>query len=219
MQRWIGAAALAAVLAFATGAEAEGKSKYKYIGLKKCGKCHGKELMGDQVSPWEKGPHAKAIEVLKSEEAIAVAAEKGLALPPHEAAECLRCHATAQGLTEDQLYKKKPLKVSNGVQCESCHGPASGYKSNKTMSDREKSLAKGMWEPGKNAEICQACHNDESPTFEPGSFDYEAAKEEIAHPIPEDVKGRYLEIVRERRKAARGGGDDEDDDEEEEEED
>jgi hypothetical protein len=64
-----------------------------------------------------------------------------------------------------------------------------------------------MWEPGKNAEICTACHNDESPTWDPAKgFDYEAAKEKIAHPIPEHVKGRYLEL------AKKQGDDDEDDD-------
>jgi len=72
-----------------------------------------------------------------------------------------------------------------------------------------------MWEPGKDQKICTQCHNDESPTWDPAKgFDYEASKKKIAHPIPEDVKGHYLEkekAMRAAKKAAGGGGDDEDD--------
>jgi hypothetical protein len=75
------------------------------------------------------------------------------------------------------------------------------------MSDRDKAIAKGMWEPGKDEKICAACHNDRSPTWDAAvGFDYEARKKKIAHPIPEDVKGKYLEIANQRKEA--GGSDD-----------
>lgn len=194
---------VAGLALFWTGpAAAEAVGEHKYIGLKACGKCHSKELMGDQVAAWKAGPHAKAMKVLESEQALAVAKERGLAEPPHQADECVSCHATAHGLAKDQLDKGKPLKVKNAVQCESCHGPASGYRKNKTMSDRDLAISKGMWEPGKDEKICLACHNSDSPTFDVAKgFDFEAAKKEIAHPIAEEVKGRYLEAVKERKKA------------------
>ena len=125
--------------------------------------------------------------------------------------DCLRCHATAFGLEPDQIHKK-PLKISDGVQCESCHGAGSGYRKKKVMSDRDKAIAAGMWEPGKDEKICTACHNSDSPTWdEAKGFDYEKMKEEIAHPIPEHVKGKYLELEKEeraKRKAAGGSADD-----------
>ena len=73
-------------------------SGFKYIGASKCKTCHKKELIGNQYGAWEKSGHAKAFETLKGERAIAVAKEKGIAGPPSEAAECLKCHATAAGL-------------------------------------------------------------------------------------------------------------------------
>jgi hypothetical protein len=89
------------------------------------------------------------------------------------------------------------------------------------MSDRDKSIAAGMWEPGKDEKVCTTCHNDESPTWDAAEpFDYEARKEEIAHPIPEDVKGKYLEIEKQRKaeKRAKGEAVEEDEDEEDEDE-
>ena len=39
-------------------------AEHKYVGAGDCGKCHKKELMGDQLAAWKKGPHAKAFETL-----------------------------------------------------------------------------------------------------------------------------------------------------------
>lgn len=183
---------------------------HKYVGVKDCGRCHKKELIGNQLSDWEKGPHAKAFETLKGDEAKRIAKEKGLTVPPHEADECVRCHATAHGLEKAQILKK-PLAISDGVQCESCHGPGSDYRKKTVMADHDKAVAAGMWEPGENEKICTGCHNPDSPTWDPAKgFDFAAMKKEIEHPIPEDVKGRYIEA----EKAARKGGAAADDDEE-----
>ncbi len=176
-----------------------------YIGAKKCGKCHKKELIGDQLGVWKEGSHAKTFEVLLSEDALAIAKERGMTEAPSESGDCLKCHATAYGLTADQLAKD-PLDVKDGVQCESCHGPGSNYKKKSTMSDRDKSVAAGMWEPGKDEKVCTVCHNDESPTWDAEKgFDHEKRMEDIAHPIPEDVKGRYVEEVKLRKAADKAG--------------
>ena len=63
------------------------------------------------------------------------------------------------------------------------------------------------------AETCLACHNEESPTFDPArytlpdgssaGFDFELAKERIPHPIPEHVKGRFIELEKEEKARAR----------------
>jgi hypothetical protein len=191
---WI---AMAIGLVMALGTAGVAGADAKYVGASKCKTCHKKELIGDQYGAWEKSAHAKAFELLKGEKAKEVAAAKGIAGAPHEAAECLECHATAQGLSAAQVAAK-PLKVEDGVQCESCHGPGSDYKKKKTMADHAASVAAGMWEPGKKEAICTACHNDKSPTWDAAKgFDFEARKKDIAHPIPADVKGRYAEAAKE----------------------
>jgi hypothetical protein len=113
--------------------------EHKYTGVKDCGKCHKKELMGDQLAEWKKARHSGAFETLKGEEALKIAKDKGITTPPHETDECVKCHATAHGVTPE-MTGKKPLKLSDGVQCESCHGPGFDYRKKKIMSDREKSI-------------------------------------------------------------------------------
>jgi hypothetical protein len=188
----------------AVGVAGAASKEPQYVGAKKCKTCHKKELIGNQYGAWQKMKHSKAFETLKEDKALEIAKEKGLAGPPSEAPECLKCHVTAYG--EDlSKFAKKPLDHEDGVQCESCHGPGSLYKKKKTMADHEKSLAAGMWEPGKDEKICTGCHNEESPTWDASKgFDFEKRKEDIAHPIPKDVKGKYLEVekkLKEERKA------------------
>jgi len=190
-------------------------AEHKFVGAKDCGKCHKKELIGNQLGEWKKSPHAKAFETLKGEKAAKIAKERNLPVPAYESPDCLKCHVTAYGKPAS-AFAKRPLVASDGIQCESCHGAGNDYRKKKTMSDHDKAVAAGMWEPGKDDKICATCHNDESPTWDPAKgFDYEKAKEKIAHPIPEDVKGHYLEKEKELRaakKAGGGGGDDDEDD-------
>lgn len=203
--------ALIALLSWTMGAGEAAAQDHKYVGIKKCRSCHKKELMGNQYEAWEEGVHAKAFQTLKSPEAKEIARKKGLTAAPHEAAECLKCHVTAHGV--DPARIKYPLDPAHGVQCESCHGPGNDYRKKKVMADHDRAVAKGMWEPGENEQICTACHNKESPSWDPAKgFDFAKAKEEIAHPIPKDVKGRYLELEKQRR-AQGGGGNDEEEEE------
>jgi hypothetical protein len=205
----------------ALGAVEAAAEDAQYVGVKKCKSCHKKELIGDQYGTWMKGQHSKAFDTLKGDEAIELAKTKGISGPPSEAEECLKCHATAFGLKAEQLVKGKALDLKDGVQCETCHGPGSKYKKKKTMADHDKSVAAGMLEP--DAETCKQCHNDESPSWDTekytladgskAGFDYDQALEEIKHAIPEDVKGKYIEIEKQ-RKAEKGGADEEEEEEE-----
>ena len=192
--------ALAAGMAHAAGGEPQ------YVGASKCKTCHKKELIGDQYGAWEKAKHSQAFETLKGEKALEVAKAKGLTAAPHEAGECLKCHMTAYG-EDPSKFAKAPLDPKDGVQCESCHGPGSLYKSKKTMADHDKSVAAGMWEPDKNEKICLECHNDQSPTWDAAAgFDFEKRKEEIAHAIPAEVKGKYLEVEKQLKAEKRAAG-------------
>ena len=182
--------------------DASASIQHDFVGARKCKSCHGKELMGDQNATWRAGPHAQAFKTLSNAQSLAIAGELGLSGAPSDAPACLVCHLTAYGVPEEQIWK--PLNSEEGVQCESCHGPGRDYRKKKIMADIDKARANGLWDPGKDHEICLRCHNDASPTFDPhrytlsdGStraFDYDQAAERIDHPIPEHVKGRYLEL-------------------------
>ncbi len=201
----------------ALGAVDAAAEEFQYVGVKKCKSCHKKELIGDQYGKWEEQKHAKAFETLKGDKALEVAKAAGISGPPSEAEECLKCHATAFGLKPEQLVKGKALDLKDGVQCETCHGPGSKYKKKKTMADHDKSVAAGLIEP--DAELCKQCHNDESPTWDAekytladgskAGFDFDQASEEIAHMIPEDVKGKYIEVEKQRKAEKAGAADEE----------
>lgn len=188
--------------------DASAPIEHEYVGVAKCKSCHKKELMGDQMAVWRKGPHQSSWLVLQTPESIEMGQAMGLAGPPSESAECLVCHVTAFGVPAERI--SRPLDPSDGVQCESCHGPGRRYRKKKIMSDPERARANGLWVISPESGICERCHNEQSPTFrkdrfvlEDGStspFDYELAVEAIAHPIPENVKGHYLELEAKRKK-------------------
>lgn len=138
---------------------------YEYIGAAKCKMCHNKPATGGQYKIWAANKHANAMESLKGDE--------------KNDPKCLKCHSTVGHVDEDLIAT---LKVSEGVSCESCHGPGSGYKTNSVMKSREKSLAKGLIMPTE--QVCLECHNEESPHYKGFNFEEYVAK--IAHPVPVD---------------------------------
>lgn len=167
---------------------------HEIIGAPKCKSCH-KAKTGDQWKIWTESAHARAFETLASGEARKIAAENGLGDPQREDA-CLKCHATRPSLGAGAVVSEKAKYAdSEGVGCESCHGPGSGYKSNKVMKDPAAARAAGLVMI-KTADGCIQCHNQESPTFK--GFDFEKRWAEIAHPVPaeEEVQsGSAAEIL------------------------
>lgn len=149
---------------------------FKYIGASKCKMCHNKPNKGEQYKKWLAGPHANAMKSLSTDQAKEIATAKGIADPTTDAS-CLKCHATT-GHIDAKLASG--IKVSEGVSCESCHGPGSMYKGTSVMKNRELALTKGMIDPTE--EVCKTCHNEESPTYVP--FDFAVRVAEIAHPDP-----------------------------------
>jgi len=150
--------------------------EYEYIGASKCKMCHNKPAGGEQYKKWLDGPHANAMKTLSSEKALAIAKEKGIADPATDAS-CIKCHSTFGSIDESVNIG---VKITEGVSCETCHGPGSKYKSKTIMSSREKSLANGLIIPDKKT--CEGCHNEESPTFK--GFNFDEAVKKIAHPVP-----------------------------------
>jgi len=162
-------------------AASEAPPQRQHVGVDKCKVCHKNEAKGDQYSEWLGGPHAKAFKTLGSDQAKAIAKEKGIE-DPQAAAECLKCHVTGHGLAAELLgpnYKKE-----DGVGCESCHGAGGDYYKMKTM----KAVFAGEIEPGTvglilpDEKLCVGCHNEASPTYK--KFVYADRIKQIAHPMP-----------------------------------
>ena len=161
-------------------AQEEEKEVPKYIGAENCGKCHKSAKKGNQLGMWQESQHSKAYATLASEEAKAIAKEKGIE-DPQKAEACLKCHGGVDAaLIEPVAEGKKGYSVEEGVGCEACHGPGSLYKSRKIMKDKEASMKVGLIIPDEKT--CIKCHNEESPTFK--EFKYAEMLEKVAHPYP-----------------------------------
>ena len=174
----------------------EGTSKY--VGVAGC-TCHRKEGLGGQVQRWTGTSHARSYLVLGTGCPEMIEAEaKGMVEVGHgrgvaqEAmrlgidTDCLKCHATAAGV--DTSFLEPTFHIEDGVQCEACHGPASGHVAmmmgKKGASPTEAQLER----PTK--EDCMMCHH-EKPShaiLKGKAFNYEKAWKKIAHPMAK--KGR-----------------------------
>ena len=162
----------------------------KLISLKKCAMCHKKDDKGNQYGKWEAMGHAKAYELLATEEAKVVAAKLGIDDPQNSGA-CLKCHSTAYFFTETR--QSEDVTLEEGVSCQSCHGAGADYKKKSVMESREASIAGGMIYPAKE-KSCTRCHNDTGPTWDPDrytlpdgtktGFDVNQAYEKIKHERP-----------------------------------
>ncbi|OGV15438.1 MAG: cytochrome C554 [Ignavibacteria bacterium RIFOXYA2_FULL_37_17] len=152
---------------------------YGYEGAQVCGMCHKTEKQGQQLKIWSGSKHAQAYKVLQSDKANEIAMKK-FNKKAVDAPECLKCHAS--GYNVDKALVGTKFKVEDGVQCETCHGPGSGYKAMAVMKNKEESKKKGLMVHDDVAKFCKTCHNSESPTFK--DFKYDEMWKKIAHSVP-----------------------------------
>lgn len=156
----------------------------KFVGVGKCKNCHAEPAKGDQYNNWLKEKHAKAYETLASEAAKKTAKERGIE-DPQKSAECLQCHVTAYGVAAEQKHKK--FDETQGVQCESCHGPGDKHVKARLAgedppADKPLKVGEGEINRTPGAETCKKCHNEKSPNYKP--FCYKKFAKEIAHLDP-----------------------------------
>ena len=147
----------------------------KYAGVDACATCHSKAKTGYQFSLWRLSPHAEAYAVLATDEAGKMARKSGVSGEPQRAPECLRCHAT--GFADPAGGVLDGFSVSEGVGCESCHGPGSDYMAEAIMTDPRSAEQSGLRKVTK--QTCLGCH--EGAHGKP--FDVDAAWQAIAHPM------------------------------------
>ncbi|MHC4429078.1 MAG: multiheme c-type cytochrome [Planctomycetota bacterium] len=179
---WVrgGALPAAAVAAPDNAPIAVSESGYTYVGIKKCKSCHL-----EVHKSWEKTKMGMAFETLKPGHAKEAKVQFGFDVDKDYTTDvtCLPCHTTGFGkpggyeIPADKRAARK-MKARQGVGCESCHGPGSGYVEIFTEIDKtqraytlEELFSAGLHKADKG--MCLACHNDKSPSFnaeEP--FDY-----------------------------------------------
>lgn len=171
-----------------------------YVGHQQCKVCHSKPAEGEQWVKWSKMQHAKAFELLKTDEALEVAKKVGLTTPPSESPDCLKCHVTAY----NEATGKTPaaIKFQDGVQCESCHGPSSEHLKVAKVIMFQPEKAEGLDIMGgrtdPSVDSCLQCHNKDNPTWREDrytladgtqtGFDFEQAWAKIQHHNPNKKK-------------------------------
>ena len=154
------------VLAQAHPSVADAAGKYTGPGSCASTSCHGSvlpraenDVLQNEYSTWiVKDKHSKAYSALTGPvgEHIAGILNLGKA---ENAPRCLACHS----LDPPAEQRSRSFDVSEGVSCESCHGPASGWLGPHTERGftYEKSAALGMYDVRdltKRTEKCLGCH-------------------------------------------------------------
>jgi len=158
----------------------------KYVGALECGKCHSGSYMDNQYNIWRLSKHAEAYAILSTDEAKEIAREQGITSDPQSTQACLKCHTTRTDEPAGRFFET--FDSSQGVQCESCHGPGSEYMSEAVMLDPVASHKTGLQKITR--ETCLRCHPDE---IHGKPFDFKAMWEKIEHIKPKQTETGSLE--------------------------
>ncbi len=111
-----------------------------YAGAEVCAKCHA-----DYVAQWRLTGHARAWDTLA-------------AIEQHENDYCLGCHVVGAG-EETGYVDHVTTSDLEGVQCESCHGPAREHANYPDDLDKRPTV-------DRSAALCGQCHDgSHHPTF------------------------------------------------------
>jgi excinuclease UvrABC ATPase subunit len=154
---------------------------FKYVGVNSCANtCHKGDSKGRQLEIWQDSKHSKAYLNLQSAEADQIAKDKGFSTPAAETPLCIKCHVLGKDIDLAEL--NDTFDKTQGVQCETCHGPGSEFKKMSIMKDKQQAIANGLILHDNGAEFCKTCHNSDSPTFK--SFDFDEYWEKIKHTDP-----------------------------------
>lgn len=154
----------------------------EYIGSKACMECHIQPDLGNQYVNWVRSRHAHAYWRLASDWALFLGR-----LRPHYAdlespiddRRCRLCHVT--GELDDNALFAESFRVEEGIGCESCHGPGSGYTDPEVMGDRQAFLENGGRIP--NQQTCRGCHRNSD------AFDWSEKWPRISHTRPPAPNG------------------------------
>jgi hypothetical protein len=147
----------------------------KYNGPGGCASssCHGSiqpkqttRVAQNEYSIWAgQDKHARAYQVLSNPISLRIGKILNIGRSD-QAGKCLACHA----LSVPAEQRAESFELVDGVSCESCHGPASGWLGPHTTRDwpHEKSVQLGMHDTRdlvRRSERCLSCHLGTSEKF------------------------------------------------------
>lgn len=140
----------------------------KYVGPGSCSAvaCHGgiaphtaTKVLQNEYSTWvTQDKHARAYTALTGSLGRQMAAVLRIG-PAEKSPKCLSCHA----LAVDSAHRAREFDVAEGVSCESCHGPASGWLGPhiQAAAKHEDMVRLGMIDNrnlARRTEQCLSCH-------------------------------------------------------------
>ncbi|HEX8153692.1 MAG TPA: multiheme c-type cytochrome, partial [Thermoanaerobaculia bacterium] len=144
-------------------------SAQKYVGVASCvnSGCHGAtrplsttRVLQNEYFTWlGHDRHAQAYNILFSADSARIAKNMRMRKPAYEEPLCLDCHATHVAASQQQGR----IDLGDGIQCETCHGPASGWRAEHMREGwtHAQSVARGMLDLRNltiRAAACNACH-------------------------------------------------------------
>jgi len=160
-------------LGFAANAQNTPGGKFNGPGGCASSSCHGSiqprqvtRVAQNEYSLWAgQDKHARAYQVLSNPVSMRIGRILNIGRPD-QSSKCLACHALS--VPADQ--RAETFELVDGVSCESCHGPASGWLGPHTTRDwpHEKSVQLGMYDTRdliKRSERCLTCHLGTSEKF------------------------------------------------------
>jgi len=154
---------------------------FKYVGVDKCASmCHKGDAKGKQLEIWQDSKHSLAFKNLQTPEADKIAKDKGFTTAAAETPQCVKCHTLGKDVSAAEF--ESTFDNTQGVQCETCHGPGSEYKKLSIMKDKAQAEANGLIIHTDKEAFCKTCHNADSPTFT--SFNVDDAWAKIQHTDP-----------------------------------
>ncbi|HEX4878623.1 MAG TPA: multiheme c-type cytochrome [Limnobacter sp.] len=129
--------------------------------------CHGSiaersatPVLQNEYTTWlRQDPHTQAYAVLKNAQSQRIARNLALPQPAHESKVCLDCHSHNPA----QSQRGPRFDVSDGVNCEACHGPAEKWIKThvEPNASHSKNIENGLYptsDPYALAKLCSSCH-------------------------------------------------------------
>jgi hypothetical protein len=158
-----------ALAAFVAVGAAAGVPSGRTLGVASCAgsTCHGRAegngavVRQDEIATWQEpsassGAHSRAYAALTTLRGRQIGASLGI--DPASASDCLGCHSTFT----PAAARGPEFQLTDGVGCESCHGPAGGWiATHHTGAGRAANLAAGLVpleRPRVRASVCLDCH-------------------------------------------------------------
>ena len=149
------------------------QSNHQTLGTVTCASslCHGSvklwkdsNVLQNEYLTWSRiDKHARAYNILLNQRSQRIAQNLGLKQPAHETKICLDCHAHV--IPEERRGER--FKITDGVTCESCHGPAEKWvkthvaPGDSATAQHAANIDDGMYPTSDavaRAKLCMSCH-------------------------------------------------------------